>query len=75
MLFEYSGFDGKQLFDLREACTLSDAYLKVIHLYLIGILLFIVTALSVPLYTVIFVNCSLLLSMLLCCCVVVPLMH
>lgn len=70
VLFEYSGCDGKQLFDLREACTLSDAYLKVIHLFWIGILLFIVTALSVPLCTVISVYCSLLLSMLLCCCVV-----
>lgn len=58
VLFEYSGCDGKQLFDLREAWTLGDAYYGSLTCIDPSLLLFIVTLLCVPLYTV--TSC--------CCC-------
>lgn len=67
VLFEYSGCDGKQLFDLREAWTLGDAYYGSLTCIDPSLLLFIVTLLCVPLYTVTSCCCC-QCSLLLCCC-------
>lgn len=68
VLFEYSGCDGKQLFDLREAWTLGDAYYGSFTCIDPSLLLFIVTLLCVPLYTVISFYCC-------HCCFVVVLLY
>lgn len=67
VLFEYSGCDGKQLFDLREAWTLGDAYYGSLtcigSLYCCSLLPFSVCHCTL-LHLVVVVN----VSLLLCCC-------